>query len=147
MILLVFNIVLINSRDNTNRHETKHKHDYTTRVPDVLTISKQHNLKRHKYPPHHTTSTGSIRIWQLAFKRPLGPLFLLSLLNLTMAVSVEAGTAVILTLSPPPLTAANFRRRFPKSLRQSSLFSGVSLTIRSPNFRNITVSQRSSQVL
>ncbi|XP_021863909.1 probable sodium/metabolite cotransporter BASS4, chloroplastic isoform X2 [Spinacia oleracea] len=62
-----------------------------------------------------------------------------------MAVSVEAGTAVILTLSPPPLTAANFRRRFPKSLRQSSLFSGVSLTIRSPNFRNITVSQRSSQ--
>ncbi|XP_010686026.2 probable sodium/metabolite cotransporter BASS4, chloroplastic isoform X2 [Beta vulgaris subsp. vulgaris] len=61
-----------------------------------------------------------------------------------MAVSMEAGTAVILTLSPPPIPAI-FRRRFQNSLGKSSLFSGTSLSTRTSNLRIFSVSQRPSQ--
>ncbi|XP_021716385.1 probable sodium/metabolite cotransporter BASS4, chloroplastic [Chenopodium quinoa] len=62
-----------------------------------------------------------------------------------MAVSMEAGTAVILSLSPPPPVAAFLRRRFPIYLGKSSLFSGVSLSTRSSIFRNANFSRRCSQ--
>ncbi|KAL2899462.1 Keratin type I cuticular Ha2, partial [Bienertia sinuspersici] len=61
-----------------------------------------------------------------------------------MAVLMEAGTAVILNLSPPPIACIP-SRRFPNSFRKSSLFSRTSLTCRTANLRICNVSQQPNQ--
>ncbi|CAO2840131.1 unnamed protein product [Amaranthus hypochondriacus] len=66
-----------------------------------------------------------------------------------MAVSMGAGTAVILTLSspppPPPPYDTTFRRRFVNLNAKSSRIFGVSRTLRCSNFRVFSISEGSSQ--
>ncbi|XP_057534100.1 probable sodium/metabolite cotransporter BASS4, chloroplastic [Amaranthus tricolor] len=63
-----------------------------------------------------------------------------------MAVSMGAGTAVILTLSPPPPPYdTTFRRRFENLNVKSSRIFGVSRTLRSFKFRVFSISEGPSQ--